>query len=410
MARTGVWIIGAVGGLATTVITGATAIVRGIAERRGLTSDAEPFAPLRLIDLKDLVFGGHDVRGASLVESAREISTQNGSISRFLVDQLEDDLEAINGRIRCGTAWNVGGAVDRLTGRDPAEDPHVGSLRQQIGAIQADLDAFQTENGLTRVVVVNLASTEPSLPVDGGYERLADLDRALDDNRRETVRASLLYAYAALDRGHPYINFTPSGCLIPAIAELAEVRGAPFMGSDGKTGETLVKSALAPMFRHRDLRVMSWQGYNILGDRDGEVLSDKEHLETKVKSKDRALQSILGYPLHTHVGIDYVPSLGDMKTAWDFIHFEGFLGHKMAMQFIWQGCDAILAAPLVLDMIRLADYANRVGERGPMHQLAAFFKSPFGVDEHDLHRQMIELHAYANGRGPDGEHAAERRE
>jgi myo-inositol-1-phosphate synthase len=195
--------------------------------------------------------------------------------------------------------------------------------------------------------------------------------------------------------GMPFVHFTPSNsALTPAIEELFAQSGAPFMGCDGKTGETLVKSALAPMFKYRNLRVRTWQGYNILGDRDGRVLSNSENKKSKVDSKDSLLPSILGYPLHTHVGIDYVPSLHDLKTAWDFVHFEGFLGFKMALQFIWQGCDAILAAPLVLDLVRFADLAAARGESGPMPHLACFFKRPLGVDEHDLHRQWNMLGEY----------------
>jgi myo-inositol-1-phosphate synthase len=124
------------------------------------------------------------------------------------------------------------------------------------------------------------------------------------------------------------------------------------------------------------------------------VLAHDENKAAKLESKDALLPSILGYPLHTHVAIDYVPSLNDLKTAWDFIHFQGFLGFKMTMQFTWQGCDAILAAPIVLDMIRLADLAQRRGEAGPMRHLACFFKQPSGVAEHDLHQQWHLLTEY----------------
>ncbi|MFG0317183.1 MAG: inositol-3-phosphate synthase, partial [Planctomycetota bacterium JB042] len=120
---------------------------------------------------------------------------------------------------------------------------------------------------------------------------------------------------------------------------------------------------------------------------------------SKVSSKDQVLSRILGYPLHTHVGIDFVPSLKDMKTAWDFVHFQGFLGFPMVMQFIWQGCDAVLAAPIVLDLVRLTDLALRRGESGPMPHLACFFKSPHRVDEHDFHRQWDRLMAYVE-KGP----------
>jgi myo-inositol-1-phosphate synthase len=208
----------------------------------------------------------------------------------------------------------------------------------------------------------------------------------------------VLYAYAALRERCGFVNFTPSAqALSPAIAELAKQLRLPYCGSDGKTGETLMKAALAPMFRERNLKVLSWQGYNILGDRDGEVLANRENLAAKVQSKDRALANILGYALHTHVGIDYVPSLHDLKTAWDFVHFEGFLGHRMALQFIWQGCDAILAAPLVLDLVRFVDFALRRGEHGALAHLAAFFKSPIGCEVHDFHAQCRMLADYVAG-------------
>ncbi|MFH2002648.1 MAG: inositol-3-phosphate synthase, partial [Planctomycetota bacterium] len=241
----------------------------------------------------------------------------------------------------------------------------------------------------------NLASTEPLLDIVPGHEDLEKLEVLLDENQGNRVRASMLYAYAAIQEGCAYINFTPSNAaLVPAIETLAGNLGVPYMGSDGKTGETLVKSVLAPMFKYRNLRVLSWQGYNILGDRDGLVLSDDDNRQAKVQSKDRLLSKILGYPLHTHVGIDYVASLKDMKTAWDYIHFQGFMDFKMSMQFIWQGCDAILAAPIALDMIRLADFALQKKESGRMLHLSSFFKSPLGVDEHDLHFQFHALLDY----------------
>jgi myo-inositol-1-phosphate synthase len=153
------------------------------------------------------------------------------------------------------------------------------------------------------------------------------------------------------------------------------------------------------MFKYRDLQVLSWVGYNLLGDRDGRVLAHADNLATKVRSKDSVLASILGYPVHTHVGIDFVESLHDLKTAWDFIHFQGFLDHKMTMQFTWQGCDAILAAPLVLDMVRLAELAMRRGEGGPMSHLAPYFKSPIGVHAQDLHSQFHAMMDYLRRAG-----------
>ena len=170
------------------------------------------------------------------------------------------------------------------------------------------------------------------------------------------------------------------------------------MGCDGKTGETLLKSVLAPMFARRNLQVMSWVGHNIFGNMDGQVLDDPVNKQTKVASKDHLLAEILGYQPQTLVSIEYIESLGDWKTAWDHIHFAGFLGTPMTLQFIWQGCDSLLAAPLVLDLVRFTELARRRGETGRLTFLASFFKSPYGVTEQRFDRQFQTLEA-VGGRG-----------
>jgi len=179
-----------------------------------------------------------------------------------------------------------------------------------------------------------------------------------------------------------------------AHQELALKHHVPIYGNDGKTGETLVKTVLAPMFRARNLEVLSWEGFNILGGGDGRVLDDPRHKRTKLKTKGGVLAGALGYAPHAGVRIEYVPSLGNWKTAWDFVHFRGFLGTKMSMQFTWQGCDSILAAPLVLDLVRLTEFAQRKGEAGPMTHLASFFKDPLGVAEHSFAEQFRLLTDY----------------
>jgi myo-inositol-1-phosphate synthase len=157
-----------------------------------------------------------------------------------------------------------------------------------------------------------------------------------------------------------------------------------------------VKTVLAPMFKARNLRVLAWQGYNMLGNRDGEVLNDGAHREAKLRNKDEALRSILGDErVHTRVGIDFVPSLKDWKTAWDFVHFEGFLGARMSLQFTWSGSDSALAAPLVLDLIRLVEFALRRGEVGEMSQTSSFFKAPIAGGSHDFRVQFQGLVEYA---------------
>jgi myo-inositol-1-phosphate synthase len=394
--RLGVWIFGALGGLATTVITGARAIARGLAGTQGLLTETELARGLALAPLDGMVFGGHEVRAGTLVESAGQIATATGALPLPLLAALRGDLARISRAIRPGTLCNAGPTIHALARKQARALPPLRSLRAEVTRLQADLRAFLRRNRLQRCVCVNLASTEPPLPAHAAHAGREAFERALDRDLRSAVRPSALYSYAAASLGLPYVHFTPSdAALLPAIQETFRQNGAPFMGSDGKTGETLVKSALAPLFKYRNLRVLTWQGYNMLGDRDGVVLATAANKQAKIATKDALLSRILGYPLHTHVGIDYVPSLDDLKTAWDFIHFQGFLGFKMSLQFTWQGCDAILAAPLVLDLVRFAELAQRRGESGSMPHLACFFKKPLGVDEHDLHAQWQLLADYA---------------
>jgi len=390
--RVGVWLFGAYGGLATTVVVGARAVARGLAAPRGLLTASElargvPFAPLDA-----LVFGGHEVRRSDYESSAREIDAADGTLPPRLLDALRADLRAASKNVVRGVLPNPGRTIDSIVDHGAGDRQ---PLRAQVARVQRDIASFQRRHRLDRVVCVNVTSTEPPLQLGSAHRSIDAFRRALLRNDVRAVRPSTIYAWAAADLGLPLIHFTPSnGAFVPAVRERFAQTQAPYMGSDGKTGETLVKSALAPMFKHRDLRVLTWQGYNILGDRDGRVLADADNKRAKVASKDALLPQVLGYPLHTHVGIDFVPSLHDHKTAWDFIHFEGFLGHRMAMQFIWQGCDAILAAPLVLDLARCADLAAAAGEAGPMQQLACFFKQPLDVAEHDLHRQVERFAAW----------------
>jgi myo-inositol-1-phosphate synthase len=244
--------------------------------------------------------------------------------------------------------------------------------------------------------VVNLASTEPVVDTAALPARWADLEPLLGKPSGCPLTASSLYAIAALDLGYSYINFTPStGATPAAIQELALLRKTRHAGCDGKTGETLLKTTLAPMFAARNLHVMSWVGHNIFGNMDGRVLDDPRNKAAKVTSKDQVLGKILGYSPQTLVTIEYIASMADWKTAWDHVHFQGFLGTPMTLQFIWQGCDSLLAAPLVLDLVRFTERAWRNGETGVLTQLSSFFKSPLGVDEHDFERQFQTLRAWS---------------
>lgn len=391
--RLGIWLAGAHGGVATTAAVGALAIRKGLAPLTGLVTELSDFAGLDLAPVSGMAFGGWEIRPGSWVEAAREIRDRSGTLSWPLLAAVEGDLAAFDRSVRPGLVAGSGSAIARLAGRRRAE-----SAAAFLERAASDLAAFRREGRLDAVVVVNAASSEP--PLSGELAaRLSTWKGFMREAGRRPVRipASVLYAAAAIEADCPYVNFTPSAGSSPeGIIRRALERGIPHMGSDGKTGETWVKTVLAPAFLARHLRVLSWEGHNILGDRDGAILANPENARGKIQDKDGALRKILGDPaLHSRVRIDYVPSLDDWKTAWDFIHFEGFLGVKMALQFVWQGCDAILAAPMVLDLARFADRALARREAGWMTHLACFFKNPMGSDEHGFMAQFARLKAYA---------------
>lgn len=389
----GLWLIGAKGGVATTTILGWCALRKGLIAPWGLVSELPQFAQLSLVRWDDLLIGGHEIRSVRLVDEAMRLVNESRAVDRTLVAACQAELDRIDRRIRPGTVVNVGQTIEQWAA---AEVPRRESPREAIVRVKQDLQQFARRNGLAHVIVVNVASTEPPSELGSIPPRWAQLERLVDRPRRCPLRASALYAIAALDLGFSYINFTPSvGSAPEAIDELARLRNTRHMGCDGKTGETLLKSVLAPMFARRNLHVMSWVGHNIFGNMDGVVLSDPANKQAKLASKDHLVGRILGYKPQTHVSIEYIASLGDWKTAWDHVHFQGFLGTPMTLQFIWQGCDSLLAAPLVLDLVRFTELAWRRGQIGRLTFLASFFKSPYGVEEQDFTRQFQMLEAWA---------------
>jgi myo-inositol-1-phosphate synthase len=392
-ARIGLWLIGAKGGVATTALTGLIALKKGLMQSIGLVSALPQFAGLELLDWKDLVVGGHDIRAGRLYDEAMRMHTESRAISLEILEQCQGELDKIEKNLRPGTLLNVGPTI---AGFAPAElRNRKETPREAIDRIQADLKAFRDANKLAHVIVVYVASTEPSLAPDALPAKWATLEKLLDKPQKCPLPASSAYAIAALDLGFSFVNFTPStGATPPAIGELAVERHTRHMGYDGKTGETLMKSVLAPMFAKRNLDVMSWVGHNIFGNMDGKVLDDPANKKSKVTSKDRLLSEILGYPPQTLVTIEYIRSMGDWKTAWDHIHFRGFLGTPMTLQFTWQGCDSLLAAPLVLDLVRFTERAWRRGDIGALTFLASFFKSPLGTTQHDFAAQFRMLEAW----------------
>ncbi|MEN6406856.1 MAG: inositol-3-phosphate synthase [Thermoguttaceae bacterium] len=383
-ARVGVDWIGIQGGVATTALIGHILLKKGLAATGGLVTELPRFQNLGLPNWGDLVFAGHEIRRDSLWDSVQWL-TDERLVRREQLDACHDELDAIDRRVRSGTIRNVGPTIQRLADR---ELPTAEAPRQTVARLQADLAEFVRRESLDHVIVMNVASTEPPIDTADWPTDWDAMDRWLDDPQCP-LPASSLYAIAALEAGHSYLNFTPSlGSAPAAVDDLALRRHTRHYGCDGKTGETLMKSVLAPMFAHRNLPVRSWVGHNIFGNRDGLVLDDPANKRSKVSSKDHLIGEILGYRPKTLVSIEYLPDLGDRKTAWDHIHFTGFLGVPMTLQFTWQGCDSALAAPLVLDLVRLTELARRRGHTGLMTFLASFFKSPYGVDQHAFERQF----------------------
>ncbi|MDN3029642.1 inositol-3-phosphate synthase [Streptomyces sp. S.PB5] len=364
--RVGVWLIGARGSVATTVVAGCAAVTAGLHPSTGLVTETPAFADSGLPPLSSLVFGGHDTVDCPLPKRAEALAA-GGVLPPGLPAAVAAELAAADREIRPG-------------GPAPGETR---SENELIAAFAADMEDFVRRCGLTRAVVVNVASTEPA-PTGGA------------------LPPSSLYAAAALRAGCPYVNFTPStGLHHPALAAPAAASGLPYAGRDGKTGQTLLRAVLAPMFVQRALTVRAWSGSNLLGGGDGAALADPAAAAAKNAGKERVLTDILGTAPEGEVHIDDVPALGDWKTAWDHIAFDGFLGTRMILQTIWQGCDSALAAPLVLDLARLTARAHEVGVAGPLAELGFYFKDPVGEGPAALGEQYEALLGLAGrlGRG-----------
>ncbi len=392
--RVGLWLVGAFGGVGTTITLGLSALARGRTSTTGLVTALPMFEGLELPAPDQFVIGGHDIRRGSFANSAQEFRRNSGVFDPELIAACREELEVASQRVRPGVKLGSGPAIARLG--DWGDDRTPQTAAEAVDRIAADLAAFVQAEQIDHLIVLNVASTEPPFSTGDVHQDWDTLNAALADGGSELVPASTLYAIAAIREGHTYLNFTPSlGASIPALHQLAELTLSLHAGKDGKTGETLMKTVLAPMFAARNLDVMSWVGHNIFGNRDGIVLDDPAHKAAKVGTKDQVVHEILGYKPSTLVTIEYIPDMGDWKTAWDHIHFRGFLGTPMTLQFTWQGCDSLLAAPLAIDLARLADFEKRRGGRGLLRHLACFFKSPEGVEQNDFFVQFAMLAEYA---------------
>jgi myo-inositol-1-phosphate synthase len=294
------------------------------------------------------------------------------------------------------TAW-----VRRLDG------PNVksGTLRAKAEALVQDIRLFLDTNRCARGVVVWTGSTEVYSEIGPAHQSLRSFEAALDRSD-PTIAPSMVYAWAALKAGLPFMNGAPNlSADVPALRDLAERNSVPTGGKDFKTGQTLMKTTIAPMLHARLLGLEGWFSTNILGNRDGEVLDDELSFKTKEVSKLGVLDQILSPKQHPElygdmehkVTIHYYPPRGDNKEGWDAIDIYGWLGYPMQIKVNFQCRDSILAAPLVLDLALLADLAKRAGEKGPQEWLSFFFKSPVTTPGrgpvHDLFQQQSILHA-----------------
>jgi myo-inositol-1-phosphate synthase len=374
--RVGVWLVGARGSVAVTTVVGGIALRAGLTGPTGCVTEHPALRSPAFPSFDEIVFGGHDPASTPVAKKA-ELLAVAGVVPASLVSALGAELATVERELRLVPA---------------------GATQADVAAgIVADLAAFRERHELDRVVVINVASTEVPATPHPAHESVAALRAALA-GPAPVLPPSALYCYAAFTAGCPYVDFTPStGARLPALAELAVERRLPYGGNDGKTGETLLKSVLAPMFAMRNLQVRSWSGLNLLGGGDGANLADPGPNAAKVASKQRVLAETLGYEPEGHSLIEYVADIGDFKAAWDLVTFRGFLGTGMRLEFTWHGCDSALAAPLVLDLARITAAAHASGHAGMLEALAFFFKDPLGEVDHSLPAQWEALRHFISG-------------
>ena len=403
--RLGILLVG-LGAVSTTVIAGVMAVRRGLSKPIGSltqmgtirlgrrTDNRSPRIAdvLPLTPLDDVVFGGWDLFDDNCYEAARTA----GVLDAALLEQIRPDLEAI-------APWPAvfdRQYVKRLDGPNVKTGTSKKDLADQV---VDDIRRFKDTHRLDRLVMIWCGSTEIYMQESAAHASLAAFEAALEASD-PSIPSSMIYAYAALKEGIPFANGAPNlTCDVPALTGLAQQTGSPVAGKDLKTGQTLIKTIIAPGLKARLLGVEGWYSTNILGNRDGEVLDDPESFRTKEESKKSVLDYIFQahlYPdlyqqIHHVVRINYYPPRGDNKEGWDNVDLVGWLGYPMQLKINFLCRDSILAAPLVLDVALLLDLASRAGLSGVQEWLSFYFKSPQHAPglypEHDLFIQLMKL-------------------
>lgn len=403
--KLGILLVG-LGAVSTTFVAGVEAIKRGISEpvgsltqmgtiRLGKRTDnrvpkIKDFVPLAELD--DIVFGAWDI----FEENAFDAAMNAGVLEKDLLNQVSEQLSSLKPM----KAVFDKRYVKRLDGQNVKEGKNKMELAEQL---IEDITNFKQENNCDRLVMVWAASTEIFLEPTEIHNSIEAFEKALYDDD-ENIAPSMIYAYAAIKSGVPFANGAPNLTVdIPALTKLAENEGVPICGKDFKTGQTLMKTILAPGFKARMLGLDGWYSTNILGNRDGEVLDDPESFKTKEESKLSVLETILQPDIYPNlykdfshvVRINYYPPRGDNKEGWDNIDIFGWLGYKMQIKVDFLCRDSILAAPLVLDLALFLDLAKRAGMKGLQEWLSFYFKAPQTppdlYPEHDLFIQLKKL-------------------
>ena len=399
-------LIPGMGAVASTFIAGVEAIKQGIAKPIGSmtqmgtirlgkrTENRSPiikdFVPL--FDFDKLVFGGWDINEENLYE----IALRNGVLEKTLIDSVRKPLEDYT--VMKGVFDKK--YVKKLDGDWVKNGKNKMDLAKQI---MDDIYSFNSENNVTDNVMIWCGSTEIFLESSDVHSSLKKFEEGLKKND-PGIAPSMIYAYAALKMGIPYANGSPNLSVdIPALTELALEKNTPIAGKDFKTGQTLMKTILAPGLRARQLGIRGWFSTNILGNRDGEVLDDPDSFKTKEESKLSVLDSVLQPELNPElykdlyhkVRINYYPPSGDNKEGWDNIDIFGWLGYPMQIKIDFLCRDSILAAPIVLDLVLFLNLAQRAGMKGIQEWLSFYFKSPMTLPElypeHDLFVQLAKL-------------------
>src|SRR3954470_17922557 len=403
--KLGVLLVG-LGAVSTTFIAGVIAIRKGIAKPIGsltqmghirLGKRTEGRSPMinevvPLAALDDLVFGGWDIFAEDCYRAAKTA----GVLEPVLLEQVRPELE----KIRPWPAVFDQHYVKRLAGPNVKKGKTKRDLAEQV---MADIQTFKKDNDLDRLVMIWAGSTEIYMTESEVHQSMASFERGLEAND-PAIPPSMVYGYAAIREGIPYANAAPNlSADIPALMELAAHTKSPVAGKDMKTGQTLIKTIIAPGLKARLIGVKGWYSTNILGNRDGEVLDDPESFKTKEETKKSALDYIFQPHLYpelygdlTHmVRINYYPPRGDNKEGWDNIDIFGWLGYKKQLKINFLCRDSILAAPIVLDVALFLDLAKRAGMSGVQEWLSFYFKNPMHAEglypEHDLFIQLMKL-------------------